>query len=101
MKITTGIECQGVFVENYFNSAAVYLSTLPFNEKLNIFVGGEDTTLSFELYTANGRLIQAFQKSLPLSQRTLQIKTAHLKPGSYILKIIGSTTRCSELIIKQ
>ena len=101
VKITTGIECQGVFVENYFNSAAVYLSPLPFNEKLNIIVGGEDTTLSFELYTTNGRLIQAFQKSLPLSQRTLQINTAHLKPGSYILKIRGSSTRCSELIIKQ
>ena len=101
VKITTGIECQGVFVENYFNSSKVYLSPLPFNEKLNIFVGGEDTTLSFELYTTNGRLIQAFHKRLPLSQRTIQINTAHLKPGSYILKTRGATTRSSELIIKE
>ena len=101
VKITTGIECQGVFVENYFNSSKVYLSPLPFNEQLNIFVGGEDTTLSFELYTTNGRLIQAFQKRLALSQRTLQINTAHLKPGSYILKTRGATTDTSELIIKE
>ena len=101
VKITTGIECQGVFVENYFNSSKVYLSPLPFNEQLNIFVGGEDTTLSFELYTTNGRLIQAFQKRLALSQRTLQINTAHLKPGSYILKTRGVTTDTSELIIKE
>ena len=101
VKITTGIECQGVFVENYFNSSTVYLSPLPFSEQLNIFVGGQDTTLSFELYTTNGRLIQAFQKSLPLSQRTIQINTAHLKPGSYILKTRGATTDTSELIIKE
>jgi len=101
VKITTGIECQGIFVENYFNSAAVYLSPLPFNEQLNIFVGGQDTALSFELYTTNGRLIQAFQKSLPLSQRTILINTAHLKPGSYILKTRGATTLSSELIIKE
>ena len=77
------------------------MSPLPFNEQLNIFVGGQDSTLSFELYTTNGRLIQAFQKRLPLSQRTLQINTAHLKPGSYILKTRGATTLSSELIIKE
>ena len=101
VKITTGIECQGVFVENYFNSSTVYLSPLPFSEQLNIFVGGQDTTLSFELYTTNGRLIQAFQKSLSHSQKTIQINTAHLKPGSYILKTRGATTDTSELIIKE
>ena len=101
VKITTGIECQGVFVENYFNSSEVYLSPLPFNEQLNIFVGGQDTALSFELYTTNGRLIQSFQKRLLPSQRTIQINTAHLKPGSYILKTRGATTHSSELIIKE
>ena len=101
VKITTGIECQGVFVESYFNSSAVYLSPLPFNDQLNIFVGGQDTALSFELYTTNGRLVQAFQKRLLPAQRTIQINTAHLKPGSYILKTIGASTLSSELIIKE
>ena len=89
------------FVENYFNSAAVYLSPLPFNEKLNIFVGGQDTSLYFEIYSTNGRLIQAFEKRLSLLQRTLQINTSHLKPGSYILKSRGATTKTSSLIIKE
>ena len=101
VKITTGIECQGVFVENYFNSAEVYLSPLPFNEQLNIFVGGEDTELNFELYTSNGRLIQSFQKRLPLTNRKIKIPTNHLRQGSYILKIRGATTLSSQLIIKE
>ena len=101
VKITTGIECQGVFVENYFNSAEVYLSPLPFHEQLNIFVGGEDTELNFELYTSNGRLIQSFQKRLPLTNRKIKVPTNHLRQGSYILKIRGTTTLSSQLIIKE
>ena len=101
VKITTGIECQGVFEENYFNSAEVFLSPLPFSNQLNIFIGGQDTELYFELYTTNGRLIEAFQKRLTPSQRTLLINTAHLRQGSYILKTKGATTLTSELIIKE
>ncbi|CAI8193134.1 MAG: Alpha-agarase [Flavobacteriaceae bacterium] len=101
VKITTGIECQGVFIENYFNSAEVFLSPLPFNEQLNVFVGGQDTELNFELYTTNGRLIQSIKKRMSSTQRTIQINTAHLRQGSYILKTTGATTLTSELIIKE
>ncbi|MGB1450078.1 MAG: thrombospondin type 3 repeat-containing protein, partial [Flavobacteriaceae bacterium] len=101
VKITTGIECQGVFVENYFNSAEVFLSPLPFKNQLTVFVGGQDNELNFELYTTNGRLIQSFTKRLSPSQRTLSINTSHLKQGSYILKTKGATTLTSKLIIKE
>ena len=101
VKITTGIECQGIFEENYFNSSHVYLSPLPFNEQLNVFVGGQDRELNFELYSSNGRLIETFTKRLSSPQRTIQINTAHLKQGSYILKAKGATTLTSELIIKE
>ena len=101
VKITTGIECQGIFEENYFNSSHVYLSPLPFNEQLNVFVGGQDRELNSELYSSNGRLIETFTKRLSSPQRTIQINTAHLKQGSYILKAKGATTLTSELIIKE
>ncbi len=101
VKITTGIECQGVFLENYFNSAEVFLSPLPFNDQLSIFVGGQDTLLNFELYTTNGRLIQTFQKKLHPTQRTILLNTSHLRQGTYLLKTVGETTLTSELIIKE
>ncbi len=101
VKITTGIECQGVFEENYFNSVEVFLSPLPFMDQLTVFVGGQDSDLDFELYTTNGRLIKAFSKRLSPAQRSLKINTSFLKQGSYILKVKGATTLTSELIIKR
>lgn len=41
------------------------------------------------------------QKQLLNGNRTLQLNTSHLKPGSYIIKTTGDTTLSSELIIKE
>ena len=101
IQISTGIECQGVFEEQIFNSAEVFLTPIPFNAYLTIFVGGFDTALNLEIYTSNGRLIERHQKQLLNGNRTLQLNTSHLKPGSYIIKTTGDTTLSSELIIKE
>ena len=101
IQITTGIECQGIFEEQIFTSAQVYVSPMPFTDQLTIFVGGLDNDLNLELYTSNGRLIERHQKQLRNGNRTLSLKTTHLKPGSYVLKTIGKTTLTSELIIKE
>ena len=42
VKITTGVECQGIFEKNYFNSESVFVSPVPFNNEINVFVGGTD-----------------------------------------------------------
>ena len=101
IQITTGIECQGIFEEQIFTSAQVYVSPMPFSDQLTIFIGGLDDILNLELYTSNGRLIERHQKQLQNGNRTLSLNTSHLKPGSYVLKTIGETTLTSELIIKE
>ena len=101
VKITTGIECQGIFEESYFNSSEVLFSPVPFNESLSIFVGGNDRNLVIDVYTSNGRLISSEEHSLNTSSRIIKMNTSHLRQGSYVIKIKGATTLISELIIKE
>ena len=101
IQITTGIECQGIFEEQIFNSAEVFLSPLPFQDQLNIFIGGQDRQLTIELFSSSGRLVETHQKILSSGKRTIQLNTNHLKPGSYILKVFGETLLSSQLIIKE
>ena len=101
IQITTGIECQGIFEEQIFNSAEVFLSPLPFQDQLNIFIGGQDRQLTIELFSSSGRLVETHQKILVSGKRTIQLNTNHLKPGSYILKVFGETLLSSQLIIKE
>ena len=101
IRITTGIECQGVFEKNYFNSAKVYYTPNPFENDLSVYVGGNDTSITLELYTTQGRLIKSSEHQLSASQRVINLSTSDLKPGGYILKSCGETTIQSELIIKR
>ena len=101
IRITTGIECQGIFEKNYFNSAKVYYTPNPFENDLSVYVGGNDTSITLELYTTQGRLIKSSEHQLSRSQRVINLRTSDLKPGGYILKSCGETTIQSELIIKR
>ena len=100
IRISTGIECQGIYENDYFNSAEVLFSPNPFQSNLSIYFGGSDSEVTVEIYTTTGRLIQASSHQLSLSQRVIELPTAHLKPGSYVVKSCGETILQSELVIK-
>ena len=100
IQISTGIECQGVYENDYFNSAEVLFTPNPFQSNLSIYFGGRDTEVNVEIYTTTGRLIQSSNHQLSQSQRVIELPTAHLKPGSYIVKSCGETILQSELVIK-
>ena len=99
--ITTGIECQGVFEKNYFNSADVAFSPNPFQDSLSVYVGGSDNEITLEIYTTQGRFIRSSTHQLSQDQRNIRLNTNDLRPGSYIIKSCGDTTAQSELIIKR
>ena len=99
--ITTGIECQGVFEKNYFNSAEVAFSPNPFQDSLSVYVGGSDNEITLEIYTTQGRFIRSSIHQLSAHQRNIQLNTTDLRPGSYVIKSCGTTTAQSELIIKR
>ena len=53
IKITTGVECQGIFEKNYFNSESIFVSPVPFNNEINVFVGGTDRKVLLELFNVD------------------------------------------------
>ena len=100
VQITTGIDCQGVFEQEYFNSSEVSFTPNPFQDYLNVFVGGNDNEVTLEIFTSQGRLIEQSIHQLQ-HKRMVKIPTAHLQPGSYIVKTCGQTTLQSTLIVKK
>ena len=101
IKITTGVECQGIFEKNYFNSESIFVSPVPFNNEINVFVGGTDRKVLLELFNANGRLLISKTFSLDENLRNINLDTSGLPQGSYILKVNGQTVSDSKLIIKE
>ena len=101
VKISTGVECQGIFEKNYFNSESIFVSPVPFNNEINVFVSGNDRKVLLELFNANGRLLISKTFSLDDSLRNINLETSGLPQGSYILKVNGQTVSDSKLIIKE
>ncbi len=101
VKISTGVECQGIFEKNYFNSESIFVSPVPFNNEISVFVGGTDRKVLLELFNANGRLIISESFLLDENLRNINLDTSGLPQGSYILKVNGQTVSDSKLIIKE
>ena len=102
VKITTGIECQGIFEETYFNSHKIKITPNPFNQDISIYVDGEDRDIIVEIFASDGRLIHMSDHILSKSNRIISIHLDQAKQGSYIVKVTGSSTvKTSELVIKK
>ena len=101
VKISTGLECQGVFEEQYFVSENIAYSPNPFNEKLNLFIGGTDTEVKIEIFSTEGRLINSLIGNLSLNNRSISVNTQSLNMGSYIIKLTGKTVKQSFIALKK
>ena len=101
VSITTGIACQGIFEQSYFNSDTVVTAPNPFNESLAVFVGGEELNANIELYSNDGRTILVKQYSLTPTERTIYIDTSSLISGSYIVQVSNASVNQSQIVIKE
>ena len=101
VSISTGIACQGIFEQSYFNSDTVVTAPNPFNDMLAIYVGGEEMDASIELYSSDGRIITSQHYSLTMMDRTLYIDTSDLITGSYVVKVTNASVNQSQIVIKE
>ena len=101
ISISTGIECQGLFTQNYLNSYEVQYAPNPFKESLQLYFGGEDSFIELGVYASNGQLIEYENIVLPFGIRTYRLTTDHYKQGVYILKVKGETIDQSIQLIKE
>ena len=101
IRVDTGLECQGVFAETFFKSSAVQIAPNPFNDEINIFVGGEDRDLKVDIFTPGGSLIHTEQCRLDSNNRVISIPTSNYPQGSYNVTIQGETTLQSIQVVKE
>ena len=101
VSISTGIECQGLFLETYLNSYEVKYTPNPFKEKLQLYIGGQDNIIEVGVYSSNGQLIDYQNISLPFGIRNYTLDTAKYKTGVYIINIKGATVDQSIQVIKE
>ena len=101
VRVTTGIECQGIFEHEYFVSSDVRVAPNPFTDQVVIYVGGDDTEVDLNVFSSQGVLIHAEQCDLSPFDRTLSLQTGNYPQGSYIIKVTGQTTNKSITVIKE
>ena len=101
VSISTGIACQGIFEQSYFNSETVVFAPNPFKETLGIYIGGKELNANIELFTSDGKKVLSEEYSLTTNNRTIYINTSSLTSGSYVVKVINASVNQSQIVIKE
>ena len=101
IKISTGIECQGLYEDNYLNSYEVKYAPNPIENYLDLYFGGNDDFIEIGVYTVNGQLIDIKNINLPFYSRNHRLETSNYKQGVYIIKMSGATIDQSIQVIKK
>jgi hypothetical protein len=73
----------------------------PFEDRFDIAVNGvfeADTRLNAELMTADGRLVQSYNGTLPELNARLNSDMNTMSSGMYMLRIVGSESQVLRLI---
>ena len=101
ISISTGLSCQGVFEQSYFNSETIVCAPNPFNEMIAIYIGGKELNASIELFTSDGKKLLSEEYTLTENKRTVYINTSSLISGSYVVKVLNASVNESQIVIKE
>ena len=101
VRITNGIECQGVYERTFMNSYDVTVAPNPVQEQMQLFVGGSDTEALVEIFTSDGKQVFGQVFSLSPVNRNIKVDTHTLTEGTYYVKVQASTVKQSKLMIKE
>jgi hypothetical protein len=99
LSVSTDLECQGIYEEEFFVSEKVQVYPNPTKGPLSVYVSGNDAEVAIEARSLNGSLV--YQKSHLVNwKRTLDLDLSSLQNGIYILSIQGETVDVTHKIIK-
>ena len=100
IKVTTNLECQGVYEETIFVSEDILLSPNPANSTSKLWVGGNDKDVNLTLFDITGRVIWTKNDQVPYS-RSVDVSFSSIKSGLYILKVNSQTINKSIKVIRE
>jgi len=100
IKVTTNLECQGVYEETIFVSEDILLSPNPANSTSKLWVGGDDKDVNITLFDITGRVIWTKNDKVPYS-RSVDVSFSSIKSGLYILKVNSETINKTIKVIRE
>ena len=101
VRITTGIECQGVYEKTFINSYDVTLAPNPVQDVMFLFVGGSDTDAMVEIFATDGKQLYGQRYTLSQQNRNIRVDVSNLTEGTYYVKVQSNTINQSKLMIKE
>lgn len=99
IKVTTPLDCQGVFEEVLFLSEKLRYYPNPVASDLNITIPGTDEEIALEVFSDSGSNLYRGTHKIGAS-RTIQLPMGRFKSGLYIVTGIGKTVNESFKVIK-
>ena len=98
IKVTTNLECQGVFEESIFISEDILFSPNPADDSSKLWVGGNDDNINMTLFDISGRVIWTKDDKVPYN-RSVSVPFSNMKSGVYILQVDSKTVNKSIKVI--
>ena len=100
IKVTTNLECQGVFEETIFISEDILFSPNPADDSSKLWVGGNDDDINMTLFDISGRVIWTKDDKVPYN-RSVSVPFSNMKSGVYILQVDSKTVNKSIKVIRE
>ena len=100
IEITTDLECQGRYLEQFFISEEVKLFPNPTKGSVQIYIGGSDKEVTLKLSSLNGKTLLSEKKYVPLN-RIIELDLFNRQNGMYIISLEGATTQARQKVIKE
>ena len=100
IKVTTNLECQGIFEESIFISEDILFSPNPADDSSKLWVGGNDGNIIMTLFDISGRVIWTKDDKVPYN-RSVSVPFSNMKSGVYILQVDSKTVNKSIKVIRE
>jgi len=100
IKVTTNLECQGIFEETIFISEDILFSPNPADDSSKLWVGGNDDNINMTLFDISGRVIWTKDDKVPYN-RSVSVPFSNIKSGVYILQVDSKTVNKSIKVIRE
>ena len=101
IKITTGLDCQGMIEREVFISEDIHYYPNPTKDDVRVHIGGEDSTVMVSVFSEKGSLIYQREQQVQDVSRLTEIDLALQITGTYIVTLEGPTVRKTFKIVKR
>ena len=101
IKISTGLDCQGMIEREVFISEDIHYYPNPTKDDVRVHIGGEDSKVMVSVFSEKGSLIYQREQQVQDVSRLTEIDLALQITGTYIVTLEGPTVRKTFKIVKR